>query len=193
MEQDNAVVVGIVADLNDPEGLGRVRVRYPNYDDALSNWARLPAPMAGKRMGFRFVPEVGDEVLLVHEQGDKRRPYVLGALWSSADEPPPDDGDPAANNWRVIVSRSGHVVKLDDTAGAEKVEVTDSSGALHVVLDSAGARVQVTADSGNVQVSAPSGEVTVEANRLRLKATQDMTIEAGTTLVIKGTTVDINP
>jgi uncharacterized protein involved in type VI secretion and phage assembly len=191
--EDNAVVVGIVADLNDPEGLGRVRVRYPNYDDSLSNWARLAAPMAGKQCGFRFVPEVGDEVLLGHEQGDKRRPYVLGALWSSPDKPPPDDGDPTANNWRVIVSRSGHIVKLDDTAGAEKVEVTDRSGTLHLVLDSAGGQVQVTADSGDVQVKAPSGAVTVEASRLSLKATQDITIEAGTTLVIKGTTVDINP
>lgn len=192
MRQPNAVVVGIVADLKDPDGLGRVRVRYPNQDDALSNWARLTAPMAGKGRGVRFVPEVGDEVLLVHEQGDKRRPYVVGALWSSADEPPTDDGDTEANNWRVIVSRSGHLLKLDDTSGAEKIEITDGSGKLHVVLDSAAGRVEVTADSGDVQVKAPSGAVSVEAKQISLKATDSVTIEAGTTLVIKGKSVAIN-
>jgi uncharacterized protein involved in type VI secretion and phage assembly len=192
MQQENAIVVGIVADLADPEGLGRVRVRYANYDDRLSTWARIAAPMAGQRRGFRFTPDVGDEVLVAHEQGDKRRPYLLGALWSSVDEPPPGDGDPAANNWRVIVSRSGHLMKLDDTSGAEKIEIVDQSGNLHVVLDSAGPKIEVTAASGDIDVTAPSGTVTIDAAQMRIRSTGDMAIEAGTTLTIQGKTVNIN-
>lgn len=192
MQQENAVVVGIVADLADPEGLGRVRVRYPNYGDTLSNWARVVAPMAGKQRGFRFVPEVGDEVLVLHEQGDKRRPYVAGALWSSADEPPPDDGDPTANNWRVIVSRSGHVIKLDDTAGAERVEVVAKDGHLRVVLDAAGGRAEVTADPGDIALRAGSGTVSIEAGEVRIAATGALSLEAGTTLTVRGQAVNIN-
>jgi uncharacterized protein involved in type VI secretion and phage assembly len=190
--QENAVVVGIVADLADPEGLGRVRVRYPNYDDTLSNWARIVAPMAGKRRGFRFVPEVGDEVLVLHEQGDKRRPYVAGALWSAADEPPPDDGKPEKNNLRMIVSRSGHEIRLDDTPGAERVEVVAKDGHLRVVLDAAGGRVEITADPGNVAVRAPSGTVSIEADQVRIAATKDLSVEAGTTLTVRGQAVNIN-
>jgi uncharacterized protein involved in type VI secretion and phage assembly len=192
MQQENAVVVGIVADLADPEGLGRVRVRYPNYEDSLSNWARVATPMAGNGRGLRFTPEPEDEVLVVHEQGDKRRPYIVGGLWSSVDAPPADDGDPAANNWRVIVSRSGHLVKLDDTSGAEKIEIVDQSGKLHVVLDSAAPRIEVTADSGEIVVKASSGTVRIEAAELQLKSTGAIAIEAGTALTIKGKTVNIN-
>jgi len=192
MQQQNAIVVGIVADLDDPDRLGRVRVTYPNYDDQLSNWARVAAPMAGKKRGFRFTPEVGDEVLVVHEQGDKRRPYVMGGLWSSADEPATDDGDPAANNWRFIVSRSGHLVKLDDTAGAEKVEIIDQSGMLRVVLDSSGPKIEVTASTGDIDLKAPSGTVTIDAATVRIKASSSLQIEAGGTLTVKGATVNIN-
>lgn len=191
MQQENAILVGIVADLDDPKRLGRVRVRYPNHDDELSNWARVAGPMAGKQRGFRFPPDVGDEVLVAHEQGDKRRPYVLGGLWSEVDEPPADDGDPAANHWRFIVSRSGHVVKLDDTSGAEKIEIVDQSGRLHVVLDSSGPAVTVTADAGDVRIKA-AGTVSVEATQVQLKAAGALSIEAGGALTVKGATVNIN-
>jgi phage baseplate assembly protein V len=191
MQQENAILVGIVADLDDPKRLGRVRVRYPNHDEELSNWARLSSPMAGNKRGFRFPPEVGDEVLVAHEQGDKRRPYVLGGLWSEADEPPADDGDPKANHWRFIVSRSGHLVKLDDTPGAERIEISDQSGRLHVVLDSAGPSVTLTADAGDVRVKA-AGTVSVEGAQVQIKASGALSIEAGGALTVKGATVSIN-
>jgi phage baseplate assembly protein V len=191
-QQDNAIVVGIVADLDDPERLGRVRVTYPNNDDQLSNWARIATPMAGHNRGFRFTPEVGDEVLVAHEQGDKRRPYVLGGLWSTADPPPPDDGDPAANNCRFIRSRSGHLVKLDDTARAEKIEIVDQSGQLHVVIDSAAKKIEVTADTGDIDVRAPVGTVTIEATTVKIKASATMDLEAGGALTINGSVVNIN-
>jgi phage baseplate assembly protein V len=192
MQRENAIVVGVVTDLSDPERLGRVRVRYVNYADQLSNWARIATPMAGKDRGFRFAPEIGDEVLVVHEQGDKRRPYVVGGVWSSPDPPPDDDGDPKANNWRFIVSRSGHLVKLDDTSGAEKIEVADQSGKLHVVLDSAGGKIEVTADSGDIDVKASAGTVTIDAMNVNVKASTAMNLESNGPLTIKGSVVNIN-
>lgn len=192
MASDNAIVVGIVDDLNDPEGLGRVRVRYPNYDDQRSNWARIATPMAGRDRGLRYAPEKGDEVLVAHEQGDKRRPYILGALWSSSDPPPSDDGDPVANNLRQIVSRSGHRITLDDTAGAEKVDVVDSSGRLHVVLDSSGPVIRIVNDTGDIAIEAPAGTVAISALTLDLHATSTVNMRADGVLTVNGATVQIN-
>ena len=58
------VVVGIVTNNQDPDGLHRVKVRFPWLsNDVESNWARVAAPMTGKDRGTYFLPEVDDEVV----------------------------------------------------------------------------------------------------------------------------------
>jgi uncharacterized protein involved in type VI secretion and phage assembly len=125
----SGAVVGVVSSIADPDGLGRVKVRLPWLkDDVESRWARVVSFMAGPSRGGVFRPEVGDEVLLVFEQGDMRFPYVLGGLWNGSDAMPSERGADADNNLRLIKSRSGHTVILDDSAGAEKITITDKSG-----------------------------------------------------------------
>lgn len=188
----NGIVIGVVSSLEDPDRLGRVKVTYPHLDDAESDWARLTSPMAGPDRGVFFRPEVNDEVLVALEHGDYRRPYILGALWNQEDTPPPDDGEPAENNWRLIKSRSGHIIKFDDAAGGEKIEIIDKDGSRRVTIDSANKKIQVICDDGDVEVSAGSGNVTVEATTVELKASCNMTLEASGTMTIKGATVNIN-
>jgi uncharacterized protein involved in type VI secretion and phage assembly len=53
MRRMHGMAIGIVIDLDDPEKLGRVRVKYPQYEDQPSSWARVVAPMAGKSRGVR--------------------------------------------------------------------------------------------------------------------------------------------
>ena len=117
--QVHEVVIGLVTNNQDPEGMGRVKVTFPwlSSDDE-SNWARVAAPMAGNNRGTYFLPEVGDEVLVAFDHGDVRLPYVLGALWNGQDAPPRDNSD-GKNTERVIRSRAGHeLVFNDDSQGA---------------------------------------------------------------------------
>jgi uncharacterized protein involved in type VI secretion and phage assembly len=89
------VVTGIVRDIRDPLGQGRVKVDFPwlaeqadtvtmesEEDRAHSFWARIACLMAGKKRGSYFIPEVDDEVLVAFEHGDRSRPIVLGGLWT---------------------------------------------------------------------------------------------------------------
>lgn len=191
-QRENGILIGTVMDLDDPEQIGRVKVRLAQYNDVESYWARLVAPMAGNKRGLFLRPEVGDEVLVAFENGDPRRVYVLGSLWSKVDVPPPDDGKPTENNWRFFVSRSGHILKFDDTSGAEKIELIDKAGALKIVIDAAGEKIQITCDKGDIEIKAPSGTLTLEAKTVEIKAKSDMSLEAGTQMKIKGQKVDIN-
>jgi uncharacterized protein involved in type VI secretion and phage assembly len=210
------LLVGLVIDLNDPEHLGRVKVSYPELGDARSDWARLVTPMAGKHRGMVFRPEKGDEVLVGFLQGDSRAPYVLGGVWNAPDPPPPDDGKPAENNWRFITSRSGHVIRFDDTPGKEKIEVIDKGKKCSVTIDSTSDQITIKAGSGGIKLSAPDGAITLSGKTVELDASTslkaeagqgvDLTAgtslkaEAGTTLsttagqkvTIRGLTVDIN-
>ncbi len=192
LHRDNGIIIGLVSDLNDPEGLGRVKVKFPTLNDEESDWARLAMPMAGSDRGTFFRPEVKDEVLVAFEHGDARRPYVVGSLWSKTDKPPKDDGNATQNNWRFIQSRSGHIIKLDDTQGQEKIEIIDKDGAHKIVIDSANKKIQVICDTGDVEVKAGAGTVKIEALTVEIKATANMTLEASGTMTIKGATVNIN-
>jgi uncharacterized protein involved in type VI secretion and phage assembly len=192
-QNTNGIVIGIVSSLEDELGLGRVKVTYPHLGGSESAWARLASMMAGGQRGAFFRPEKGDEVLVGFEHGDPRRPYILGALWSQADPPPPDDGKKAQNNWRFIRSRSGHVVLLDDTPGKERIALIDKDGQRQIIIDSAnGGKIQVICQSGNVEVQAPSGQVTIKAPTITVSADTSLTLESKGTVTIQGQAVNIN-
>ncbi|MFK0238348.1 phage baseplate assembly protein V [Streptomyces vinaceus] len=74
-------VCAIVTNISDPSSHGRVKVSLPWLSpDYESDWARVMQFGAGKHSGAMFLPEVGDEVLVVFEQDDPDRPLVLGGL-----------------------------------------------------------------------------------------------------------------
>jgi uncharacterized protein involved in type VI secretion and phage assembly len=195
----HGVVVGVITNNQDPDGLGRVKVKFPWLSDVdESSWARLAASMAGKERGVYFLPEVDDEVLVAFDHGDVRFPYVLGALWNGQDTPPITNDD-GKNNVRMIKSRSGHVIKLNDEDGKETIEIIDKSEKNSIVIDTANNTITVTTDK-DITLSAAQGTIKLDAQKVEinssssamLKAGSTLNVEAGGTTTIKGATVNIN-
>ena len=178
------LVVGVVTNNQDPDGMGRVKVKFPWLSDAdESFWARIAVLMAGGGRGTWFLPEVDDEVLVGFEHGDVRFPYVVGALWNGQDAPPADNAD-GKNNLRVIKSRSGHVIKLNDEDGKETVEVVDKTGKNSIVIDTAKNTITVSADK-DITLLAPRGTITLDAQKLELRSSGDTKIESGAAMDVK--------
>ena len=193
------VVVGLVLDNRDPDGLGRVKINLPGAsEEEIGHWARIAAPMAGAGRGMFFLPEKDDEVLVAFEQGDSARPYVLGALWNGKDKPPESNTD-GRNNLRLIKSRSGHVVRLDDSIGAEKIEIIDKSGANSITIDTSTNSITIKS-AQDVSIEAPLGKISLSARSVEMKSTADTKVEAQATMdlqanaimTIKGQLVNIN-
>jgi len=135
------VVIGIVVDNKDPEGLYRVKVKFPwvresgsytnapDKEDFLSAWCRIATLMAGPDRGLFCLPEVDDEVLVAFEHGDLRRPFVLGSLWSPVDKAIHDNKSQGGkNNFRTFFSRSGHVLQFVDEEGKERIVLQTKIG-----------------------------------------------------------------
>ena len=160
------VVVGIVRDIKDPDGLGRVKVDFPwlaeeadavsissDEDRAHSYWARIATLMAGRGRGTFFIPEVGDEVLVAFEHGDPDRPFIIGMLWNSEDTPPESMDSDGNNHIRSIQSRSGHAITMDDNADDQKAKLTlKSQGGHQIVLDDADGqgKIEIKTSAGHV-------------------------------------------
>jgi uncharacterized protein involved in type VI secretion and phage assembly len=138
----------------DPEKLGRVRVEYPAFhgDSAStpSEWARVCLPYASNGHGYWLVPDVGDEVLVVFENGNLDHPIVLGTLYSGAKKPPtagrPGDGTAEV---RFLKTKSGHLLCFDDAAGEGRVTLQDRDGR-KLEIDSSKRSVTVTDGAGHV-------------------------------------------
>ena len=83
----DGLVVGVVTKIGNSKGSpGDVQVKYPGVDDQLSsNWARLATQGGGHGRGITFMPEVNDEVIVGFENGDPRRPVILGGMFNGKD------------------------------------------------------------------------------------------------------------
>lgn len=199
------VVIGIVTNNQDPDGMGRVKVRFPWRDDGdESYWARIATLMAGNDRGCFFLPEVGDEVLVAFDHGDIHHPYILGALWNGVDTPPETNAD-GKNNIRKIKSRSGHEIIFEDNHEEmkEKIEIHTKAGHKILLDDSAGQeKIEIVDKTGNnsIKIDSVQNSITIEsAMQLKLKSQMIeiesgtmMSIKAGATLTIQGALVKIN-
>ncbi len=166
---------------NDPDGLGRVKVTLPWAPDTGSaqyeTWARVATLMGGNNRGSWFVPDAGDEVLVAFEGGDPRRPYVLGGLWNGKDQPP-ESMDGAGNNYKkVLRSRNGVKVTLDDTDGQETLKLETPGGQTMTLADGPGT-VTISDSNGN-SIKLQSSGITITASaKITLNATQ-VAVSAG--------------
>ncbi|MBA4175712.1 MAG: type IV secretion protein Rhs [Leptothrix sp. (in: Bacteria)] len=178
----------LVTDIADPDNQGRVKVGLPWLPDsagaACELWARLATLMGGNNRGSWFIPDVDDEVLVAFEAGDLRRPYVIGALWNGRDAPPETMDGSGRNHLKVLRSRNGVKVTLDDhdgqeqlvleTPGGQKVTLKDGPGAIEIE-DSNGNSVKL--ESAGITVTA-SAKVTVNASLVEVSASM-VKVDAG--------------
>lgn len=184
----HGVYAAVVTDVVDPDGQGRVRVRLPWSPDSGGSsyeaWARLATLMAGAERGSWFIPDPGDEVLVAFEAGDPRRPYVVGALWNGQDAPPESMDSAGRNEKKVLKSRNGVTVTLDDKDGQERL-VLETPGGQKVTLSDGPGQIDVEDSNGNSVTLQTSGitvtaaaKVTVEASTVEVKAGM-VTVDAG--------------
>jgi len=178
------MVIGLVTNNQDPELMGRVKVRFPWLSDQdESNWARVLTPMAGNERGMFFLPEVDDEVLVAFEQGDVRFPFVLGALWNGQDKPPETNED-GENNKRFIKSRSGHLIRLDDKDGEEKIEIIDKTEKNSIVISTKDNSISISAEA-DISITSNSGKLKLSGSGIEINSQGDVEIEASGNMNLK--------
>jgi uncharacterized protein involved in type VI secretion and phage assembly len=173
---------------NDPDGLGRVKLVLPWAPDTGSEsyeaWGRVATLMGGNNRGSWFIPDQGDEVLVSFEGGDPRRPYVLGGLWNGKDKPPESMDGSGKNYKKVLRSRNGVKITLDDNDGRESL-VLETPGGQTVTLKDGPGSVEIVDSNGN-SVKLEAAGITVNASaKVTLNASL-VDISAGTLTVNAG-------
>jgi len=209
------VVPAQVTNAADPEGTGRVKLRFPWLSDSYeSDWARAVQLGGGSNRGALVLPEVNDEVLVAFEQGDLNRPYVVGGLYNGVDKPRKGavdtvDSGSGAVNRRAFVSRTGHRLEfLEAAGGANGIQLVTGDDKFRLELDGKGTQVVVHSDGtilveakNGVTVDAGSGDIALTGKTIALTAKQGVTVDAGagtlgltskTKVDMRGTQVSVN-
>ena len=174
------VEVGIVTNVKDDQKLGRVKVCFPRLPGKPeSDWVRVVQPAAGAGRGFYWIPEVNDEVLVAFERGEAHRPYVVGALWNGKDKPM-KGAYTDENTTRMIQTKSGHQIILDDKKGDEKIIISDKSGKRTLTFDVKNKKFLIEAKEGDVEIHAEK-KIILECEDLEIKTKKTGKIDIGST------------
>ena len=177
-----------VIDIKDPDNQGRLKVTLPWAPDAQGGryeaWARLATMFGGNNRGSWFIPDVDDEVLVAVEQGDARRPYVLGELSNGRDGAPESMDGGGRNFKKVLCSRNGVKITLDDQDGQEKL-VLETPGGQRITLKDGPGMVEVVDSNGNSIKLEPAGITVTTAAKVTVNASQ-VAVSAGLVTVDAG-------
>jgi uncharacterized protein involved in type VI secretion and phage assembly len=179
------LVVGQVTNINDPNQMGRVKVRFPGLDSSQeSAWARILVPGGGATRGNVMIPEVGDEVLVAFEHSDPRLPIVLGGLFGNNSKIPRwtvQDGQVSA---RRFTSRLGHIIEMSDgTAATDQYLMLQLQGqdTTFKIAKDGGATLQIpsgqpiTIQAGSTQVAfSQSGDISIKGANITIEAQQNL-------------------
>ena len=201
----SSITVGIVTNIEDPENLGRVKVRLINRtsSDYETDYIRVMSPMVGAEWGMFFLPEVGDEVIVAFCDGDISRPYVIGSLYNNDKKQPTQiDGD--KNDVRMIKTRSGHSIIFNDKDGEESIKLVTSSeinltlddkdtiiklsdkdGKTLLKLDGKNGAISLNSDS-SIEIKTGNSKVTLSGS-----GNGSISVESSGNLTLKGQQVSI--
>ncbi|MCD1116401.1 type VI secretion system Vgr family protein [Chryseobacterium turcicum] len=159
--------IATVISNTDPEGQGRVQVRFDWQTNDTTHFIRMMSPDAGgtdqitQNRGYVAIPEVGDQVMVnfVHNHPD--RPFVMGGMFHGGTAL----GGFADNRVKSIMTRSGHKVVFTED---ESIIITDKSGN-EIHLDTTGSNINITAPE----------TMTLNCKNMNINVTENMTTSVG--------------
>jgi uncharacterized protein involved in type VI secretion and phage assembly len=169
--------LGIVKSVKDPQHRNRVQVRIYNTDGVGDQdapvWARVVVPFAGGKRGAFFIPDVGDEVVVVYLSGDPRFPIVIGSLWNGKDAAPETLGGSgeAVDRWTITGKAGTRIAIMEESASSATIKLSTPGGLVGTITDDSGGSIEFTnslqtsikIDSSGVMINAPTGKVQITA------------------------------
>ena len=187
----------LVTDNNDPDSLGRVKVKFPWSNNLTTPWLRIVFPDSGKERGWFYVPEINDEVLVGYEQGNPDLPVVLGCLYNGVDKPALTASDyvgSAGVKMKQFNTRNGNKVLFKDEDGKEQIKITQKDGKNSILLSMDPLSIAIESEGDikikgkNISLEAEK-DFKVKANAVSLTSDAKTEIKASADLALNGTNV----
>jgi uncharacterized protein involved in type VI secretion and phage assembly len=168
--------LGTVTSVQDPQNRNRVQVRIYNTDGVTDQdapvWARVAVPFAGGNRGAFFIPDVGDEVLVVFLSGDPRFPIVVGSLWNGSDTAPETLGGAgdSVDRWTITGKAGTRIAIVEESSSSATIKFSTPGGLTGTMTDEAGGSITFT-NTSNTSVTIDSSGITLNAPTAKIQLT----------------------
>jgi type VI secretion system secreted protein VgrG len=180
----------IVTDNNDPDKLGRVKVRFHWMDsNTETSWLRVSNAYATNNAGFFFIPDINDEVIVNFLANNPGTPYVVGSVYNAASKPMHEVADVAfstsvKNKMHGIISKDGLGLVFNDHADSSnspKVSLGDKTFRPGIVLIQQldGGTVKILAEDSTIIMSSDKGIEVTSKQPVKVNCDNDVTIKGG--------------
>lgn len=179
-----------VVNVQDPDNMNRVQIRVWNVDGINDQsgpvWARVAVPFAGNNRGAFFIPDVGDEVLVVFLSGDPRFAVIVGSMWNGHDSAPDSFGGSGSSvdRWTITGKAGTKIAIIEDSSGPT-IQFTTPGELTGKMTDSDGSiefsdvnQTSIRIDSSGVTISAPTAQVQVTAASSMSITAPQLTVDA---------------
>ena len=201
----SGVMRAVVKENWNEEQPGKVLVEFLTGEQGKNNTKWLPVlqPYCGNGYGFYFHPEINTEVVVGSLMGDINSLMVLGSLWNQVDALPADTAG-ENNTIKRIRTKGNHEIIFDDDEESAKIqiytgnklyiELNDKEECISIFDEAKENGLQINAKDGEFHIHAKkkivlsagdkdaivingSNKVTIEANQIEEKGTQNFQMQ----------------
>jgi type VI secretion system secreted protein VgrG len=176
-----------VVENHDPKALGRIRVQFlwqdpkeTSANDAKSPWIRVASPYTGKDLGFYFIPEIGEQVLVGFDHNHPERPFVISGMFNN--EAKPAEFAKPDNHLKIIKTKGKNQIQFWDDKDKEQVVVISPKDiVIHadtgVLKMDAKGNITIESHKGSISISA-AGDISMSASNISLDASNAISMKA---------------
>jgi len=214
-----SVTTGLVKNNWDKEHQGMLQVEYflGTSGKNVTGWVPVAMPYAYKDCGMYALAEIGSEVVIAFNMGDRNCPIVIGCLWNKKNRLPNATAS-EKNTVKRFRTKGGSEVVFDDEKDKETITVHTPAG-LTLQLDdekqtmvlfdkeqknkfsietkegsitiSAEKKIMFKAGSkAIIMLDAKTGKISIEGEDIQQKSSKGLKMEAQNTS-IKGTQLEL--
>jgi uncharacterized protein involved in type VI secretion and phage assembly len=183
-ERIYGAVVGIVAENYSQEMPGRLCVIIPVRDSDANRlkWAKMAMSYMGPGWGTYFLPEKGDQVLLIFEDGNIEKPYVIGCIPKDKDKFLKKSSN-ENNQIKQIQTRNGSRITFNDDisedGAKDKITIATSNDEHHIDIDNEADKIAVYDKEKNCQI-----ELETAKGRINVHAEKKLELTVGDSIKI---------
>ncbi len=178
------VVVGEVVHTYSPTMPGRVCVSIHVRDSEANvlKWARMAFASFGSDWGSYFLPEIGDQVLVVFDQGLIDRPFIIGCIAKDTSKFLKKTAD-VTNKYKKITTKHGSTITFTDEPAGEgsldSIEIMTANEAHKIIMDNQKKKIIIQDKEKNASV-----EMNTATGNISINAAHKLSIRVGETISV---------